>query len=643
MRQIAKWTILCVLCAAFGFGATVWVANSERVAQTLVAMLPAPADTASAGVTEPSQPPLAVNESAEPAAEITTEITAEITTEITSEIVANAAADGGETTPLAADLAMADAPMTLGATTLGTLASGHMQVASPQAQVVPGALSAVGTVSVVRDRQVVLNASGRVDEIHVEVGDTVQAGDVLIELDTTYLAWAVEQAEIAFETARINFEEAGDEIKDSDIAVAQANLLLAQEQLAEVSAGPTAAQMAAAESAAAAAWAAYEELQRQPTPAQLTIAQAQLKKAEIALQAAQREFDKIAWLPESAASAAASDLQIATIDYEAAQAAFEEAGLPATEAQLQSALASAQSAQATLDDLRKRPTPAQLAEAEAAVASAEATLNDLLEEQETGPIRIAELNMRNAMITLEQARLALENAQVEAPIDGTVLAVNVTLGQQASNGDVVAVLANTADIQLTVNVEQRDISRITVGQPVEIAIYALASDTFYGVVEQIAPTADATSSFVTFPVIIRFTDGPLEKVLPGMTASAIFLNEEGEPLSPSSSQPQSDLPAAPDADVSPAATPAATATPVATEDASEEAPAADDPTSSEAADEEAADEEAADEADVEPTAEATEEDASDEDASDEDASDDEAATATATPLPEPEPTDTASN
>ena len=114
MRQIAKWTILCVLCAAFGFGATVWVANSERVAQTLVAMLPAPADTASAGVTEPSQPPLAVNESAEPAAEIT------------SEIVANAAADGGETTPLAADLAMADAPMTLGATTLGTLASGHM-------------------------------------------------------------------------------------------------------------------------------------------------------------------------------------------------------------------------------------------------------------------------------------------------------------------------------------------------------------------------------------------------------------------------------------------------------------------------------------------------------------------------------------
>lgn len=603
MRQIAKWTILCVLCAAFGFGATVLVANSERVAQTLVAMLPAPAEV------EPDD--VAVRLETEPAADIAEDIAGGLVEASPVE----AAPLVADTTVELAEVTTADTSLMLGATTLGTLAAGNTQIAAEQAQVIPGALSAVGTVSVVRDRQVVLEASGRVDEINVDVGDIVEAGDVLLALDTTYLEWAVEQAEIAFETARINFEEAGDEVKDSDIAVADANLLLAKENLAEVSAGPTDEEITAAESRAAAAWAAYNELQEQPTPAQLTQAQAQLKKAELAVQDAQREFDKIAWLPESAASAAATALQIATVDYEAAQAAFEEASKPATEAELQSALASAQSAQAALNDLRKHPTPAELAAAQADVARAEATLSDLLDEDETGPVRIAELGVRNAMIALEEARLALDNAQVTAPIDGTVLAVNVDLGQQASSGTVVATLANTKDVELTVNVEQRDISRIGIDQPVEIAIYALPNDTFYGVIEQIAPTADSSSSFVTFPVIIRFTDGPLEKVLPGMTASAIFLNEDGEPLLPSNTQIQPVLPASPSVSATPEATVVATA---------------------EAPEEEAADDETADD-------ETAADDATSDDSADDEASADTEASATETPLPEPEPTNTPSN
>ena len=46
MRQIAKWTILCVICTALGFGATFLVAHSDRVIQTFAAMLPVPAQPA---------------------------------------------------------------------------------------------------------------------------------------------------------------------------------------------------------------------------------------------------------------------------------------------------------------------------------------------------------------------------------------------------------------------------------------------------------------------------------------------------------------------------------------------------------------------------------------------------------------------
>ena len=497
MRQIAKWTFLCLVCTMLGFGATVLVANGDRVLQTLVAMLPAPANAADVLEMDVADIAPAVEAVAEePAPDLA-----------------------------AADLPQADAPAQVELAAVGAFAASGAPAMAADPQLAPGVLSAVGTIGVVRDRAVIFGASARVDRIEVEVGDVVQAGDVLIGLDTTYLDWDVEQAELSFETARIDFEEAGTLVDESDVAVAEANLLLAQERLAEVEAGPKPEELAAAEATALAAWARLAEVQARPTPNQMILAQVDLKRAEIAVQAAQREYDRIAWLPESAATSAADSLQGATIAYEAALVTFEEASKPATEAEIQSAYSAAQSAQASLNALRLRPTPAELASARASLATAEAALEELQKGPEMAAVRKAELGVRQAMINLDAARLARDSAEVLAPIDGTVLEVNAELGQQVGQGSVAARIANTADTKLTVNVEQRDISRIQIGQAAVISIYALPNDRFTGVVEQIAPLADAGTGFVTFPVIIRFNEGPVDKILPGMTASAAFIEE----------------------------------------------------------------------------------------------------------------------
>jgi HlyD family secretion protein len=572
MRQIAKWTSLCILCIAFGFGATYLVANSERAVQIFAAMLPASSQPAVGELTTVVDTPALV-----PAELAVAE----------DQLVDESAVE------LAGSLAAAEmpalAPLSSSDSTVGTFAAGNVNVAADVAQTTPasGPLSAVGVIAVVRDRQVVLGASGRVDEIFVEVGNEVSAGDVLIELDTTYLDWAVEQAEIGFETARIDFEEAGATIADADIAVAEANLLLAQENLAVVEVGPTPEELAAAQSAVTAAWANLEELEAQPTQAQLTLVLAQLRRAEIAVQGAQREYDKIAWLPEAAASSAADDLQSATIDYEVAQANYDELNKPAPVSELQSATASAQSAQFSLNQLLLKPTPAELAAAQATLAEAEAALAEVQKGPQQADVRKAELGVREAMIALEGARLALENAVVVAPIDGTVLALDVDLGQSASEGDIVAVLANALDVKLTVNVEQRDIARVIVGQEVQISVYALPDGAFTGVVEQVAPLADAQTGFVTFPVIIRFTDGPMENLLPGMTASATFVStpEEATGETPEES---SAAPASGESTVAPTATATITATAAPTVEATDEP--ADEPT-----------EEATEEATEEPT------------------------------------------
>jgi multidrug resistance efflux pump len=158
-------------------------------------------------------------------------------------------------------------------------------------------------------------------------------------------------------------------------------------------------------------------------------------------------------------------------------------------------------------------------------------------------------------------------------VAGTVLAVGVELGEQVSAGSVVATLADTQDIRLVVNVEQRDIARVTPGQAVQVSVYALPDAEIVGVVDRIAPVASSGTGFVTFPVIIRLVEGPLERVLPGMTASAAFLPDNAVIVDEDAAA-DADA-ASPEVEEAPE-TPEATVTPEATESpASSESPAAD--------------------------------------------------------------------
>ncbi|MCB0061957.1 MAG: efflux RND transporter periplasmic adaptor subunit [Caldilineaceae bacterium] len=394
---------------------------------------------------------------------------------------------------------------------------------SPRAQTNPGKPpSGVGKIEVEEQQQVVLMVGGIVETVSVDVGDQVDAGDPLVQLDTQNLEWAVQDAEMDLESARLQLAKLNETVDDVDIAQAEAQYLLAQENLAVVEAGPTEEELNAAKSSLAAAQAAYSELQAGPTQAQLTQAQANLRRAEITLQEAQREYDKIAWRPDAGATSQSADLQQATISYEAAKAAYEETTEPARTSELQSALASLQRAQDTVNELEKQPTSAALAAARADLADAEATLAELRKGPNENDLRLAEISVEQALTNLEKARLDLANAEVTAPIAGTVLAVNVEPGEQAGGGTAVVTIADTTQLKLVVNVEQRDIPLIHTGEDATISVYALGNQKFDGVIDLIVPVSDESSGLVTYPVTIRITSEDLDQLLPGMTATATF-------------------------------------------------------------------------------------------------------------------------
>jgi HlyD family secretion protein len=389
----------------------------------------------------------------------------------------------------------------------------------------PAAVSAAGNIELSSQRPIVLEVAGLVTQVAVEVGDQVAVDDLLLTLDATDLERAVAQAELSLANAQVQLDQLLEASDAADIASAQASLASAQENLAEVQAGPSQAELAAAEANLAASQAAYQELLAGPSEAKLTQLSADLEKTMIDLQQAQWDYDAVAYTGDGASSQAAA-LQQATIDYDAAKAAYEIAVEPASESELQDALSAIQSAQDQLDDLRAQPTASELAEAEAQVASAQANLEDLLNGTGDAERRAAEISVEQAQLDLEEAQAELAKAQLVAPIGGTVLSVDVEVGEQASAGLSAVTLADLNTLELTVNVAEVDIGEIYLDQRAEITVDALPDEVFNGVVARIAPSSESESGVVNYPVTIRLTDPDLSGVRPGMTAVADILGEE---------------------------------------------------------------------------------------------------------------------
>lgn len=405
-----------------------------------------------------------------------------------------------------------------------TLSSSESQPLLVSSQATTPTVTAVGRVELVTSRPVVLQVGGIVDQVQVKVGDAVKSGDLLLSLNTDDLEEAVRQAEIGQEQAEIGLEAVKETVDESTIAAAEAGLLVAKEQLALVQAGPTKEELEAAKSSAAAAWSSYNALKAGPTQEDLDQASSALKLSELDVQQAQRAYDEIKWRGDAGMTPQSAALQRATISYESANAAYAQLTKGATAAQLQSAIANAQSAQNALNNLQKRPTPAELAEAKAAVASAESALAKLKTGSKAGEIRSAELGVEQAKMALDNAKRSLANAKVTSPITGVVLAVNAQVGQTASGGSPVFEIADITKLQVTVNVEQRDLPLIKVGQKADVSVYGYSEQVFSGTVERIQPVAGQSSSGpITFPVVITFDDDVSAGLLPGMAATATFV------------------------------------------------------------------------------------------------------------------------
>jgi HlyD family secretion protein len=313
--------------------------------------------------------------------------------------------------------------------------------------------------------------SGTIVAIDADYNSRVRAGDVLARLDPTAFQAALDQAQDALAQAR---------------SQEQASLAGAQAAGSSVVAAASTAN-AAAESARSA-------------QAAVAAADADVRKSRAALTLAQRTLarDRALLAPGYAPQ---SQYDTDSSNEAAAAAALVSAQISARQARLQWA---AERSQATASAAQYRAATSQAA---GSIRSAEA----------------ARAAAAAAEAAVRQARLNLAHTIITAPVDGTVIARNVSLGQTVAASFQTPVLYTLAKdlrkMEIDLAVGEPDVGSVVAGESVDFTVLAYPTHTFHGTVAQIRENPTTVQNVVTYDSVV-YEDNAAGQLRPGMTANA---------------------------------------------------------------------------------------------------------------------------
>jgi HlyD family secretion protein len=140
----------------------------------------------------------------------------------------------------------------------------------------------------------------------------------------------------------------------------------------------------------------------------------------------------------------------------------------------------------------------------------------------------AEANVTQAEAQVSQKAAALTVAQtnlnytvIRSPIDGTVVARNVDVGQTVAASlqapTIFTIAQDLTKMLVYTKTDESDVGNIKPGKAVTFKVDAFPKDTFRGLVSQVRMNPTTVQSVVTYDTIIEFANPEL-KLFPGMTA-----------------------------------------------------------------------------------------------------------------------------
>lgn len=340
-------------------------------------------------------------------------------------------------------------------------------------------VAASGNVAVNDRVDLRFNIPGTVVMLDIAASDRVTAGQVLAQLDTTDLEFAIRQSEIALEQIQLNRDSLTQAVEDADVALAELAIQDAAQTLAVARLSQDAATAQGAQS--------------------IRIAQ----QARDATTDAYNDYKKM--LEKYGLPAAyGAGMEVAYIEAEGY------AGIAQVKAEQQSAQAQSQWLAAYL-----------------AYKQAQQSLVQLQQGADADQIRQLELQIEQAQLNLAQSRARLDDTAISAPFDGIVSAVNIQVDSAPSNSRPALTLLDDSVFFIDVTIDEIDIRHIAVGQSAMVTLDAYPDATLTGTIASIATLprdgTTAMSGIIAYPLRIRLTDTdtitPALLIREGMTAN----------------------------------------------------------------------------------------------------------------------------
>jgi multidrug efflux pump subunit AcrA (membrane-fusion protein) len=420
--------------------------------------------------------------------------------------------------------------------------------------------TAAGTVIPASDVLLTFPGGGVLTEVLVGVGDDVLAGDVLARIDDGDAQQALLNAQLQLAQAAMNSDASASEtgLSFGDISTEQARLNLesAQKALDDLlNWEPDEDEIAQLEAGLEAAQASFSAARGQEASQGFSneVSRINLEQAQRDLSSAQENYDNAfdeardweafynepiceineprpctgqTWSEriERDREAATNGLTRAQDNLSIAQANYNASVSGNSNSSSANANSGVVNAELALAAALSGPAEEEIEAVELAVRQAELSLHQALLNQESSALSLAQ-----AQLSVDAAESALEETALLAPMAGTIMAVNASVGE-TPGADFIS-LADLEQPLLEVFLDESDLNMVGAGFEVEVIFDALPDDIFSGQVVQVDPQLVNNSGVTAVRALVRLDEASFAKpqTLPvGMNATVDVIGGRAE-------------------------------------------------------------------------------------------------------------------
>ena len=147
-------------------------------------------------------------------------------------------------------------------------------------------------------------------------------------------------------------------------------------------------------------------------------------------------------------------------------------------------------------------------------------------EDLTEAIQSAAETLRSVELNMDNLQEAMNNYTVTSPISGTIIEKNAKAGDALTAGADLCTIYDLSYLVMVINVDELQVSDVSVGQSVQVTADAVPDKTYTGTVTRVSMKGSSNGGTTTYPVTVRIDE--TEGLRPGMNANAEIVIAEAK-------------------------------------------------------------------------------------------------------------------